>query len=234
MELVSFIVPAHNEAVEIAGTLKSVFDAARAVGLPFEVIVVNDASTDETKKMAQDAGARVVDVNLRKISAVRNAGARQANGDVFFFVDADTRLAEPVLRAAWEALRRGAVGGGAWVRFTEPVNLAARVGIYLFGFVYARILGWAAGCCIFARRESFLAAGGFDEKFYATEEILLSIALKRQGRFVVLREAVSTSSRKLRIHSLWEIVPFTWRFILHGPSMLRQRDGLDWWYDGRR
>src|SRR5439155_26660393 len=101
---VSFIIPAHNEAFEIGRTLASVFDPARATGLPFEVIVVNDASTDRTAKIARQAGARVLDVQLRKISAVRNAGARAAKGDVFFFIDADTQVPEATLRATLNAL----------------------------------------------------------------------------------------------------------------------------------
>src|SRR6185436_13081255 len=72
---ISFIVPAHNEVFEIAKALVSIFESARAVGVPFEVIVVNDDSTDRTPDIAREAGARVVDVKLRKISAVRNAGA---------------------------------------------------------------------------------------------------------------------------------------------------------------
>jgi glycosyltransferase involved in cell wall biosynthesis len=214
--------------------LGSIFEAARAMGVPFEVIVVNDASTDPTATVARDAGARVVDVDLRKISAVRNAGARAAKGDILFFIDADTRITEAVLRSALNALRQGAAGGGAWVEFAEPASWPVRLGLNLFGLVYMRLLRWAAGCFIFARRSAFEAAGGFDESLYASEEIVLSIALKRQGRFAVLRESVMTSSRKLRMHSPWMIIPFMLRFLRRGPAMLRQRSGLEWWYDGKR
>ena len=70
MDFISFIVPAHNESFEIGRTLESIFSSARAIGRPFEVIVVNDTSTDRTVEISRTAGARVVDVNLRKISAV--------------------------------------------------------------------------------------------------------------------------------------------------------------------
>jgi glycosyltransferase involved in cell wall biosynthesis len=198
------------------------------------VIVVNDASTDETAALARAAGARTLDVQLRKISAVRNSGAREAKGDVFFFLDADTRISEATLRAALRALEDGAVGGGAFVTFAEPVSLSARIGIDLFSFLYMRLVGWAAGCFIFATRAAFEAAGGFDERLFAAEEIALSIALKRQGRFVLLRESVTTSARKLRLHSPLDVIPFVGRFLVRGFGMLRRRDGLDWWYDGKR
>ena len=204
------------------------------MGVSFEVIVVNDASTDLTAAVALEAGARVVEVHLRKISAVRNVGARHAKGDAFFFIDADTRITDPVLRAALNALHQGAAGGGAWVKFAEPVSWPVRLALNVFGVVYMCLFRWAAGCFIFARRAAFEAVGGFDESLYASEEIFLSIGLKRQGRFVLLREGVITSGRKLRLHSPWRLIPFILRFLCRGPAILRQRAGLDWWYDGKR
>jgi len=230
----SFIIPAHNEAFEIGRTLQSVRESARAAALPFEVIVVNDASSDRTAEIAREAGARVLEVNARKISAVRNAGARAAKGNIFFFVDADTRLPEATLRAALSALDRGAAGGGARVAFTEPMSLGARLAIGLFSFFYMRLLQWAAGCFLYARRQAFEAAGGFDETLYACEEIALSRALKRQGRFVVLRRSVQTSGRKMRLYSAWRIIPLMIRFLIHGPAIFRRREGLEWWYEGKR
>jgi len=230
----SFIIPAHNEAFEIGRTLTSVFDSARAAGKPFEVIVVNDASTDRTAEIAGQAGARLLNVKIRKISAVRNAGAREARGDILFFVDADTQINEKTLRAAYSAVERGAAGGGAWVAFAEPVSLGVRIAMCAFSFVYMHLARWAAGCFIYARREAFEAAGGFDETLYACEEIVLSIALKRRGRFVLLREGVTTSGRKIRMYSSWLIIPLIGRFALHGPAIFRQREGLEWWYEGKR
>ena len=232
--LISFIVPAHNEAFELARCLGSIFKAAGAEGRPFEVIVVDDASTDETGKIARDAGARVIDVQLRKISAVRNAGAREARGNIFFFVDADTQLPAAVLRAALAALDRGAAGGGAGVSFSEPVGGAVTFSIKVFSFVYMRLLQWAAGCFVYARRGAFEAAGGFDEALYACEEIALSRALKRQGKFVVLRGSVLTSSRKMRLYSPWRIVPLLGRLIIYGPAIFQSRKGMEWWYEGKR
>jgi len=231
---VSFVVPAHNEAYEIGKTLASIFDAARAADARFEVIVVNDASTDWTAQIASEAGAQVLDVNLRKISAVRNAGARAAKGNALFFIDADTQMPEATLRAALAALSRGAAGGGAWVTFAEPVGLGVRISINLFSFFYMRLLRWAAGCFLYAKREAFEAAGGFDETLYASEEIVLSRALKRQGPFVLLRESVVTSGRKIRMYSPLRIVPLLGRFMIHGTAIFRQREGLEWWYEGKR
>jgi glycosyltransferase involved in cell wall biosynthesis len=234
MAFLSFIVPAYNEAFEIAAALESIFSAARALGEPFEVIVVDDASTDETAALAKTAGAQVVPVQLRKISAARNAGARNAKGEWLFFVDADTRVSGTLIRAAARALQQGAVGGGAWVRFIEPVAWYVRPMVGVFNAIYMGIARWAAGCFVFAERNAFEKAGGFDETLYAGEEIFLSRALKRQGRFVIVGENVRTSSRKLRTRSLAGMLPLLFQFLRHGPAFLRQRQGMDWWYDGKR
>ncbi len=234
VSFISFIIPAHNEAFEIRRTLKSIFESASATGTPFEVIVVNDASTDRTAEIAHEAGARVLDVHLRKISAVRNAGVREAQGDLFFFIDADTQLPEGTLRAALASLERGALGGGASVRFGESFNWGIHIALNVFNFFYMRLLGWAAGCFLFAKRTYFEAAGGFDETLYACEEIVLSRAFKRQGKFVVLRESVISSGRKIRMYPLWHIFPLFIRFMIHGPAIFRQREGLEWWYEGKR
>ncbi|MDQ6655620.1 MAG: glycosyltransferase, partial [Verrucomicrobiota bacterium] len=88
--MLSFIVPAYNEARELPSALAALRAAAEGAGAPYEVIVVDDDSNDATAEIARRAGARVAHVHLRQIAAVRNAGARLAQGDTLFFVDADT------------------------------------------------------------------------------------------------------------------------------------------------
>ena len=80
--MISFVVPAFNEETVLGRTLDSVHAAAAGSGHQYEVIVVDDASTDRTAEIARARGARVVAVAHRQIAAVRNAGARVATGDV--------------------------------------------------------------------------------------------------------------------------------------------------------
>jgi hypothetical protein len=97
-----------------------------------------------------------------------------------------------------------------------------------------RALGIACGCFLFCTRGAFDAAGGFDETLFASEEITMSRALKRQGRFVVLRESVTTSGRKLRMYSGKDVLRLFGSLLLAGPKALRSRDALEVWYGGRR
>lgn len=231
--MISFVVPAYNEERLLGATLDSIDAAARACGEAFEIVVADDGSTDGTAAIAEARGARVVNVAHRQIAATRNSGARAARGEVLVFVDADTLIDETVLRSALTALRSGAVGGGADVRFDGRVPLYARAfSALLLGFSRAARL--ASGCFVFCTREAFASAGGFDESLFGAEEWALSRALARQGRFVILREPVTTSGRKLRTHSATEVLRVFLRIGLRGPRVLRERRGLDLWYGERR
>src|SRR6266446_8267599 len=112
VRLISFVVPAWNEESILAPTIEALHAAARGADEPYEVIVVDDASTDRTAEVARQCGARVVPVHHRQIAAARNAGAEQARGDLLIFVDADTIVTGEAIRAAVESVRIGAVGGG--------------------------------------------------------------------------------------------------------------------------
>jgi glycosyltransferase involved in cell wall biosynthesis len=231
--VISFIVPAYNEELTLAGTLQSIHEAARGAGLEYEVVVANDASTDATAAIAGSAGARVVNVHNRQISKSRNDGARASKGDRLVFVDADTRVNVDVIRAAMAALDRGAVGGGAGARFDEEAPRYARVMLKVI-LAQMRWFRLAAGCFVFCRRDAFEAVGGFDERHFAGEEIMLSWALRKHGRMEILPEQVVTSSRKFRSRSLWETSWITLRLLSRGLGGARRREHTTFWYDGKR
>jgi glycosyltransferase involved in cell wall biosynthesis len=226
--MISFVIPAHNEAALIGRTLSALHSSGQAAREPYEVVAVDDASTDGTGTIAREHGARVVVVNFRRIAATRNAGAREAVGELLFFVDADTVVPARALRAAVRSLRDGAVGGGAAVRFDGPVPLYAAILERVVLPVLLPLLKIAPGCFLFCTRRAYVAAGGFDESLGWSEEVAFASQLKRQGRFVILREHVITSGRKVRAHSAWELLRV-------GVRLARgQPEGLDYWYGPRR
>jgi len=69
--MISFVVPAHNEERLVGRTLEALHDAARAVAEPYELIVIDDLSVDETAAIAEANGARVVRVQFRRIARTR-------------------------------------------------------------------------------------------------------------------------------------------------------------------
>jgi cellulose synthase/poly-beta-1,6-N-acetylglucosamine synthase-like glycosyltransferase len=225
--VISFIIPAHNEAELIGRTLSAMHEAVRAAGEPYEVIVVDDASLDGTGMIALEHGAQVVAVNFRQIAATRNAGARMTTGDLLFFLDADTMVTARAVRAAISALRGGAVGGGSAVRFDGPVPLYAVILERVVLPLLLPLLKMAPGCFLFCTRQAYIGAGGFDESLFWSEEVAFGKRLKRQGRFVILREFVITSGRKVRAHSVLDLLR------VGAQLAFGQRAGLDYWYGPR-
>jgi glycosyltransferase involved in cell wall biosynthesis len=224
---VSIIVPAHNEEAYLVPTLEAIAVAAAALDEPWEVTVVDDSSTDRTAEIARQHGATVVTATVHQIAAARNAGARASTGEMLVFVDADTIITPRILHAAVEAMRGGAVGGGASAHFEPSTPPWAHRAIAMAAWILRRAR-WAAGCFFFARREPFERVGGFDERYFASEEIHTSRALKRLGTFVILDDSVLTSGRKAHhysmLRSLW-LMTGSMR-----PGALKRREGLEFWY----
>src|SRR2546423_12006986 len=114
--MISFIVPAYNEELELPRTIAAIRDAAlTGTAEPYEIIVVDDASTDATPEIASRAGAKVIRINRRHIAASRNAGGRAAQGEYLFFIDADTRINRAHITGAIAAMDAGYAGGSARV-----------------------------------------------------------------------------------------------------------------------
>ena len=232
--MLSFIVPAYNEEYELPGALAAIRAAAEASGQSFEIIVVDDASTDATPEIAKAAGAVVVSVHFRHIAAARNAGAHAARGEIFFFVDADSAISPAHVTGAIAALAAGCAGGGAPVITEGSGPWWGPWFVRVFSLFYFRMANLGAGAFLFTTRENFQAAGGFDEQYYAGEEVYFTLALKKLGRFKLLREPIFTSGRKLRMHSARHILAQSFLLVIGGKRVVRSRDKLDIWYDGKR
>jgi glycosyltransferase involved in cell wall biosynthesis len=231
--MISLIVPAHNEELELPATLEAIHAAACDAGQRYEIVVVDDASTDATAEIASRAGAKVVAINRRQIAAARNAGARAAKGEYLFFVDADTRIARGHVTQGIAALDAGYVGGSARVALDGAIPIWGHLMLHAFGALYFG-LNLGAGAFLFTKRSNFEAIGGFDEQYFAGEEVYFSLALKKFGRFKVLREPVVTSGRKLRMYPAKQFLPNFFGVIIGGPRGVRSREKLRLWYDGKR
>ena len=214
--MISFIVPAHNEELWIGQCLGSIHATMENLAEQYELIVVDDASTDSTHRIAEQMEARILRVEHRKISAVRNTGAHAACGEIFFFVDADTQVNERAVSAALAALRSGAVGGGCAPELDDPVPLWGHI-ITSFAVVVGRLIRLVGGCFLFCTREAYDAAGGFSERLYAGEDIAFVQALKKVGRFVVPKPTVVTSGRKLAVVGPWEVIVLLATIAVRGP-----------------
>ena len=231
--MISFIIPAHNEEHELPATLAAIRAAASGLQQVWEIIVVNDASTDSTPQIVEEAGARIVSINRRQIAAARNAGARAAQGEYLFFVDADTRINRVHVIDAMAAMEAGYAGGSARVAMDGFVPIWGRMLLRGFSSVYFA-LNLGAGAFLFTTRRNFDIIGGFDEQYFAGEEVYFSLELKKLGGFKVLREPVVTSGRKLRMYPAKHFLRKFFGVIVRGPRGVRSRAKLSLWYDGKR
>jgi glycosyltransferase involved in cell wall biosynthesis len=231
--MISFIIPAYNEERELSATLAAIHAAASSAEQPWEIIVVDDASTDATPEVAAQAGAKVIRINRRQIAAARNSGGRATEGKYLFFVDADTRINRLHVTQAIAALEAGYAGGSARVAMDGFIPIWGRMLLRGFSSVYFG-LNLGAGAFLFTTRRNFDVIGGFDEQYFAGEEVYFSLELKKLGGFKVLREPVVTSGRKLRMYPAKHFLRKFFGVIVRGPRGVRSRAKLSLWYDGKR
>ncbi len=234
--MISFIVPAHNEQALLGATLDAIHRSCRELGVQYEIIVVDDASTDETPRIARAQGARLLSVHHRQISATRNSGGRAAQGEFLFFVDADTTSNTRAVACALRSMERGAVGGGAptWVDAREALPLYAKL-LGPVSVIVPKLAGFTGGAFMFCTREAFRAVGGFNERLFWAEEGSFALALKREGKFVVLWQKVTTSGRRLRKVSGVQLLVGGLRLLLSPVKMFTRRSSVqEVWYDSDR
>lgn len=231
---VSIVIPARNEEHEIGRCLAAAAEAITVCNVMGEIIVANDDSDDRTVEIAEAAGAKVISVALHNIGAVRNAGAAEAIGDVIVFIDADTQLPPETLRAALDAIDAGAIGGGGGIEWDQPPPLMSRVCSRLFLFFWQTWKKYACGCFIFCKRSEFVAIGGFDPTWFAAEERELTTAMRKLGAFVILKQKVVSSARKMRLYTTSELIRIAVPALFFGKRRLQQRRGLELLYDAPR
>ena len=215
----SVIIPAWNEAELLPGTLEALGNALSQVAMRAEVIVVDNASTDDTAAVATARGAHVVTESERKIARVRNAGAEVACGRWLLFLDADTRVTSEHLVAVQAAWSGSLAGAGAPVTLDAPLSRFYAVGMRAWNAL-SRRFRVAAGCFVLARADLHHAIGGFDERLYAGDEIWYSRALRRAGRrqgldFRILTvPPVVSSARKVHWYAPWQHLLVVLTFLL--------------------
>ena len=209
LPFVSVVIPAHNEENYLPACLESIRN--QDYSAEYEVIVVDNASTDNTAQIARDWGAKVVHEGKRSPACARQKGAEVARGKIVAFIDADTRapahwLSTIVWRFLCEPKTVALSGPYAYCDAGKFSKIGSYIGNFLsiitdqlFRKVFRK--GGAIWGCNFAlRRSALLEVGGFDTsiKFYG-EEYELSLRLRKAGKgHIMPRLFVLTSARRLK------------------------------------
>jgi lipopolysaccharide/colanic/teichoic acid biosynthesis glycosyltransferase/GT2 family glycosyltransferase len=194
--LVSVIVPAYNAAA----TLPECLAALQQQDFPrsqYEIIVVDDGSTDATAALAEAAGANVIRQCNAGPAAARNAGALAACGELLLFTDADCAPEPGWLAALAAALAQPDVAGAKGAYLTRQTAHVPRFTQLEYEDRYDRMAGAASIDFVDTysaayRRDVFLTNGGFDTIFptASVEDQELSFRLAEKGyRLVFVPEA---------------------------------------------
>src|SRR5436190_5494105 len=130
----SVIIPAYNEETYLAATLEAAREALAAID-EFELIVVDNDSTDGTRAIAGSFKANIVSEHEHNISAVRNAGARHASGEVLVFIDADTHVPPSLFEKITRVMAdESCFGGSVAVKYGEAKRKWIKY--YLMGWLF--------------------------------------------------------------------------------------------------
>jgi GT2 family glycosyltransferase len=185
---VSVVVCGYNGAE----TLRDCFDGLRELDYPdFEVIVVDDGSTDATKAIAEEYGFRVISTPNRGLSSARNTGIEAADAEIVAFLDADARPDPHWLKyLAFTLATSEHVGvGGPNIAPAGDGLIADCVANAPGGPVHVlrtdREAEHIPGCNMAFRKESLEAVGGFDPQFRAAgDDVDLCWRLLESGRTI--------------------------------------------------
>lgn len=193
--LASVVVPAYNAADTITRCVRALHQQTvdRAC---YEVIVVDDGSSDDTAARAVEAGACVVTQPHRKRAAARNTGLRAARADIVCFTDADCEPKEDWLASLLAGMADPSVAGVKGTYATRQRSLMARFVQVEYEDKYDLLrtqpsIDFIDTYSAAYRRDVLLANDGFDEGFQSLEDQELSFRLAARGYKMVFQpEAV--------------------------------------------
>jgi rSAM/selenodomain-associated transferase 2 len=188
---ISVIIPVFNEEV-IIGSLVS-FLTENQFGFVDEIIVADGGSTDNTREVADQSGAKVIRSKNKGRASQMNEGAKAASNSVLYFLHADTFPPKNYDRLIKLALQSGFIAGCFRLSFNKPHPL---LNLYAKGSYLKTTLVRFGDQSLFVEKESFFKAGGFDESLVVMEDQKIVRELKRMGEFALLPECVVTSARK--------------------------------------
>lgn len=204
--LISIVVPAHNAGQLLPDCLDAIAssDLQRS---QWELIVIDDASTDATAAIAGKSADRVIALSgePRGPAYARNRGLETARGEIVAFVDADVCIHPDVLGRFAARFREDEELGAVFGSYDDKPSVPAFVSQYrnlLHHYVHQRNAGYArsfwAGCGA-VRRKAFMDAGMFDEHRYGRpqiEDVELGYRMHDRGQRLLLDPSIQGQHRK--------------------------------------
>ncbi len=198
--MISIIIPTYNEADQIGITIGAVL--ATTGNEQVEIIVVDGGSSDATIDIAKQFGAGTLISDRKGRGAQMNIGAAAANGEVLYFLHADSIPPPNYIRYINEAVDGGAISGCFRLQFDyNHWFLKANCWFTRFNVNAVRF----GDQSLFVMKAVFLKSGGFREDLVVMEDQEIVGRIKKFGRFKVMNAAVTTSARKYHDNGIYNM-----------------------------
>jgi rSAM/selenodomain-associated transferase 2 len=190
------IIPTYNEAANIARLVADLHrhDPTGAV----EVLVVDADSPDGTADVARQAGATVLRSPTPGRAAQMNYGARQARGEVLYFVHADVGIHPDYVATIRAAVAQGHEAGCYRFQFDSKHPLLR---LNSYGTRFKGIMSRGGDQTLFITRALFERLGGFNERFVIMEDFEIIQRIRKVASFLIVPQDVIVSARKYETNS---------------------------------
>ena len=197
--MISVIIPTYNEAENISLTIEKI-NAAKNHAI--EIIVADGGSTDGTICCAEKSKAITVRCNQKGRSAQMNEGAAIANGQILYFLHADSIPPKKFTEHILEAHRKGAVSGCFRLAFDHNHwFLKANAWFTRFDVNAIRF----GDQSLFVTKKVFDKAGGFNQSLLMMEDQEIIHRIKKLGKFIVMNDVVTTSAKKYLDNGIYRL-----------------------------
>jgi glycosyltransferase involved in cell wall biosynthesis len=235
---ISVVIPAFNEEKYLPKTLEALNIARSNVNFPTEIVVVDNCSTDQTAKVAETYGARILPHELRNISSVRNAGIREARYDLILSIDADCITPPLAFQSIYDFMSKTEefIGASLGLRL-QTKKFSTRVMAAVFQFLVERVAGFQ-GAVFFFLRDEALVIGGFDESKLVAEDSTFVFAMRKharsRGKKFGLLKSVQITTLDRKDMSLTTLAPLLIKLLRVFAGRKVSHKELAFWYDPDR
>lgn len=185
-DMLSIVIPTYNEEEYLPYLLRSIQGQTYK---DYEIIVSDNHSTDKTRAIAAEFGARIVDGG--KVAEGRNNGAAAAKGENILFLDADVVLPDPwflqMTVAEFEKRRLGAATCKVDPISEKKIDKVFHEIFNYYMTVTQETAPHAPGFCIFVRKEVHDKVGGFDPTIKLAEDMDYVDRIGKIDKFGILK-----------------------------------------------
>jgi rSAM/selenodomain-associated transferase 2 len=222
---ISLIIPARNDALALQNTLDHLQHLTGIAGVEILVAASGDLRSTE---QAVAGRAQLIWPARSSRSGLMNAAADVANGDILFFLHADSLPARDALARIRSLLQNSKILGGAFEHRFLETNWSLRAISWINRRRYRLTRNYYGDQGIFVRANVFRNLGGYRD-LGLMEDLDLSQRLKRSGRTVLIRSPLVTSGRRFIDRGPWRTFAFiVWLLFLHTLRLDTQRYARRW------